>query len=172
MASPPLSSDSATPGLRRRLAAFLYEGVLLFGVLMVAGLIYSPLTQQRHALQGTLGLQVVVVVVVGLYFVWFWTRGGQTLAMKTWHIRLQRADGGPVTWPRATLRYLLCWLWFLPSLAAARLADLKGGWVVFSVTLAGVLAYAATSRLHPQRQFPHDALCGTRLVDAPRSPAR
>lgn len=171
MASPS-SFAPAAPGLRRRLAAFLYEGVLLFGVLMVAGLVYGPLTQQRHALKGMLGLQVVVVLVMGLYFVWFWTHGGQTLAMKTWRIRLQMADGGPVPWPRAMLRYLLCWLWVLPSLAAAGLAQLKGGWVVFTVTLAGVLAYAATSRLHPQRQFLHDALCGTRLVDAPLKPAR
>lgn len=165
-------SEPAAPGLRRRLAAFLYEGVLLFGVLMAAGLVYGPLTQQRHALKGLHGLQIVVVLVVGLYFVWFWTHGGQTLAMKTWRIRLQMADGNPVRWPRAVARYLLCWLWFLPSLAAVGLAQLKGGWVVFSVTLAGVLAYAATSRLHPHRQFLHDALCGTRLVDASTKPER
>ena len=46
----------ATPGLARRLAAMAYEGVLLFGVLMVAGWLYSSLTQQRHALQGKTGL--------------------------------------------------------------------------------------------------------------------
>ena len=47
-------SDSApaarAPGLARRLAAFIYEGVLLFGVTMIAGYLFSSLTQQRHAL--------------------------------------------------------------------------------------------------------------------------
>ena len=33
-------------------------------------------------------------VVLGIYFVWFWSRG-QTLAMKTWHIRLVDAQGRP-----------------------------------------------------------------------------
>jgi hypothetical protein len=65
-------APGAAPSLRRRMACFVYEGVLLFGVVMCAGLVYSSLTQQRHALVGLHGLQVVVFVVLGLYFVWFW----------------------------------------------------------------------------------------------------
>ena len=48
--TPPTASN--TPRLFRRLAAFVYEGVLLFGVTMAAGYVYGVLTQQRHALQG------------------------------------------------------------------------------------------------------------------------
>ena len=76
------------PGLARRIACFVYEGVLLFGVLMIAGYLYSTLTQQRHALSGLHGLQAFLFLVLGIYFVWFWSRGGQTVAMRTWHIRL------------------------------------------------------------------------------------
>lgn len=158
------AARAAAPTLWRRMAAFVYEGVLLFGVVMIAGYLYSSLTQMRHALQGTLGLQAFLFVVLGIYFVWFWSRGGQTVAMKAWHIRLVDTAGGPVSQPRALGRFLLSWLWFLPALAAVHLAGLKSTGAIFGSLVAGVLAYAALARLHPQRQFWHDAVCGTRLI--------
>lgn len=160
------------PGLLRRLASFLYEGVLLFGVVMVVGLLYAGITQQRHALVGQHGLQALLFVAIGAYFVGFWTRGGQTLAMKTWHIRLVSSTGAAVAPARAVWRYLLSWLWFVPALAVVRLSELRGGWPTLGVVLAGVLLYALLGRLHPSRQSPHDLLCGTRLVDCrPRAAA-
>jgi uncharacterized RDD family membrane protein YckC len=153
-----------TPALARRLACFLYEGVLLFGVVMVAGLAYSIATQQRHALVGHHGLQAFLFVVLGIYFVGFWSSGGQTLAMQTWHIRLLGPGGQPVSRARALARYLLAWLWFLPALAAVYLTGLKGSAPTFTAMTFGVLAYAGLSRLHPDRQYWHDAVCGTRLV--------
>ena len=154
-----------TPGLARRLAAFVYEGVLLFGVTMISGYLYSSLTQQRHALQGKAGLQAFMFVVLAIYFAWFWSRGGQTVAMKAWNIRLLMADGRPVSQARALLRYMLAWLWFMPALATAYFADLRRPGVSTTLVLAGVLTYAALTRLRPDRQFWHDAVCGTRLVD-------
>ena len=162
----------STPGLARRMAAFVYEGVLLFGVLFVAGWLYSTLTQQRHALQGQTGLQTFVFVVLGLYFVVFWSRGGQTVAMRAWHIRLVRHDGAPVGQARAFARYLAAWIWFLPALLAARLAGLHSAAEILVLAVVGVAAYALLAMLHPQRQFWHDALCGTRLVDAREAVAR
>ena len=152
------------PGLARRFAAFLYEGVLLFGVVFTAGYLYSTLTGQRHALQGQTGLQVFVFIVLGLYFVTFWTKGGQTVAMRAWQLRLVDARGQPLTPTRAAARFLASWLWFAPALITARLAGLHGAGQIFTLLIVGVLAYALLTRLHPQRQFLHDALCGTRLV--------
>lgn len=151
------------PGLARRMAAFVYEGVLLFGVIFFAGLLYAGLTQQRHALAGQSGLQAFLFVVLALYFVVFWVRGGQTVAMRAWHVRLVTASGDPVTPLRAFARYLLAWLWFAPALAAARLAGLHGTAEIFTLVLSGVVAYALLVFLHPERQFLHDVLCGTRL---------
>lgn len=148
------------------MACFVYEGVLLFGVVMMAGYLYSSLTQQRHALQGTLGLQIFLFLVIGIYFVWFWTHGGQTVAMKTWHVRAVDESGRPMTQTRALCRYLLCWIWFLPALAVMAAFDIRGGWAVSGCLILGVIAYALTATIHPSRQFPHDRLCGTRLVDA------
>lgn len=153
-----------TPSIRRRLAAFLYEGVLLFGVVMIAGLVYSIATQQRHALEGQLGMRVFLFAVFGLYFVWFWTHGGQTVAMQAWHVRLVSADGQALRWPRALLRYLLSWLWFVPAAGVAYLSGLRGGPALYGALFVGVLAYAALAWLRPDRQFWHDVVSGTRLV--------
>jgi len=158
------------PGLARRLAAFVYEGVLLFGVVMIAGLVYSGLTQQRHALQGRAGMMVFLFLVLGIYFSWFWSHGGQTVAMKAWHVRLLGADGQPVSRLRAAMRYLLSWLWFLPATAAIYSAGLHGKGEISVALLAGVLAYAALAWLRPDRQFWHDVVCGTRLVDCKPAP--
>jgi uncharacterized RDD family membrane protein YckC len=152
------------PSLARRMACFVYEGVLLFGVVMIAGYLFSSLTQQRHAMLGRHGLQAFLFVVLGIYFVWFWSRSGQTVAMKAWHIRLVTPLGGPVSQARALLRYLLSWLWFLPALVALYAAGLHGPGAIFGMLLIGVLVYGGLSRLHPERQFIHDALSGTRLV--------
>lgn len=165
--SPDAAPDPAaapTPGVWRRLACFLYEGVLLFGVVMIAGLLYGLVTDQRHALEGRSGLMAFLLLVFGLYFVHFWTRSGQTLAMLTWHIRVVTVDGRPLRLPRAVARYLLAWIWLLPALAAVGLSGLKGTGITFGALIAGVLTYAALARLHPDRQFLHDAVCGTRLI--------
>jgi uncharacterized RDD family membrane protein YckC len=158
------STEPVAPSLRRRLAAFVYEGVLLFGVLMIAGYLFSSLTQQRHALAGRHGLQAFLFVVLGIYFVWFWSHGGQTVAMKAWHVRLVDRGGHPVTQARALARYLLSWLWFMPALLVLYVSQVRSLGAVFVVLLAGVLAYALLSRLHPTRQFFHDVLCDTRLT--------
>jgi uncharacterized RDD family membrane protein YckC len=158
------------PSIVRRLAAFLYEGVLLFGVLMFAAYLYSSLTQQRHALEGKHGLQAFLFVILAIYFAWFWSHGGQTVAMKAWHVRLVRVDGQPISQARALARYVLAYLWFLPALVAAYAAQIKSTPQIFTLMLLGVLVYAATARLHPRRQFWHDALCGTELVTS--RPAR
>lgn len=157
-------SEAPVPGLWRRLACFVYEGVLLFGVLMVAGYLYSSLTQQRDPLVGRHGLQAFVFLVLGIYFVWFWSHGGQTVAMKAWHIRLVDREGRPASQGRALLRYLLAWLWFLPALAILSMWGARDPRIVFATLTVGVIVYALASRLHPHRQFLHDALSGTRLL--------
>jgi uncharacterized RDD family membrane protein YckC len=155
------------PGLTRRMAAWCYEGVLLFGVTFMAGLVFTALTRGRGALPAYRhAMQVFVFVVVGLYFVLCWSQGrGQTLAMKTWRIRLVDAQGRPVSRARALWRYVLCWLWFLPPLAAA-LPFKRSLAENAALCIVWVLAWALASRLQVQHQFWHDIWSGTRLIDA------
>lgn len=150
------------PGLARRMACWLYEGMLLFGVVFIAGYLYGTLSQTRNAMDNRHGLQLFLFVIFGIYFGWFWHKG-QTLAMKTWHIRVVDCQGRPLTQPRALARYCLSWLWFLPPLLVTLPFHLPV--LETSVLLLGWIAiWALSSRLHPQQQFWHDALAGTRLV--------
>ena len=160
--------DLMAPSLRRRMACWLYEGTLMFGVVFLVGVLFttsyvlSSFTQSGNALDNRYLQQALVFVAFGIYFGWFWAKG-QTLAMKTWHIRVVDRHGNALTQGRALWRYVLSWLWLLPPLAVAGLLHLSGQQL--SVLLVGwVVIWALLSRFHAQRQFLHDALAGTRLV--------
>ena len=152
------------------MACWLYEGMLMFGVVFIAGYLFSTLSQTRNALDNRHGMQAFLFVVFGIYFTWFWHKG-QTLAMKTWHIRVVDSAGQALSQPRAMLRYVLSWLWFLPpllftmpfGLSAAEVGVLLAGWIA---------VWAVLARFHPQGQFWHDALAGTRLIHAPPTARR
>lgn len=156
-----------TPGIWRRMACWLYEGLLLFAVVFVAAWLFSTLGQMRNAMDARRPLlQAFLFVVFGIYFTVFWSHG-QTLAMKTWRLRMVDRNGRPPTQSRALARYLLGWVWFLPPLAATHALPFKvsGGEVVVLMT-GWVAIWALLARFHPQQQFWHDAWAGTRIVDA------
>lgn len=162
--TPPLSTPLQAPSLKRRMACWLYEGMLLFGVVFIAGYLFGTLSQTRHALDNRPGLQAFLFLILGIYFTWFWHRG-QTLAMKTWHVKVVSAQGLPLSQKRALLRYVLSWMWFLPPLLLTIPLGLPPGTIGLLV-LVWVIVWALLSRFHPQRQFWHDAWAGTRLVSA------
>jgi uncharacterized RDD family membrane protein YckC len=100
-------SQVRTPGLLRRLAALLYDGVLLFGILLLAaGLVVVPYMSlvggafPNHAWW----FRAWLVAVVAGFYAYFWTHGGQTLGMSAWRLRLVRADGGKPRLADALLR--------------------------------------------------------------------
>ncbi|WP_370682590.1 RDD family protein [Comamonas sp. GB3 AK4-5] len=145
------------------MACWLYEGLLLFALLFIAVLAQGVLALLLPVLQSAQALQVLLFLVFGAYFTWFWSRSGQTLAMKTWHLRVVDTHGRPLTRVRALARYALCWLWFLPPLAAAAPFHLPAAENTV-IVLGWVAVWALLSRFHPQRQFLHDVLAGTRLI--------
>jgi len=129
------------PGLARRFACTVYEGLILAALVLVACFPFLALTGDATAGWRRHLLQAYVLFVVGAYLVWFWTHGGQTLAMKTWRIRLESAEGGAVTRPAAIRRYLF-------ALAGLALAGIGFLWAF----------------LDRDRQFLHDRLARTRLT--------
>jgi uncharacterized RDD family membrane protein YckC len=159
-----MHTEMKTPGLWRRMACWLYEGMLLFGVVFLAGYLFSTLSQTRNAMDNRNALQAFIFVIFGIYFVWFWAKG-QTLAMKTWHIRVVDRQGKAITQLRALGRYALSWLWFLPPLMAIAPFQLSGGESAL-IIIGWVIVWALLSRLHPEGQFWHDALAGTRLISS------
>ena len=96
-----------TPSVLRRLASMLYEALLLLGVAFFATSLFLFAAGGRDATGGWTRhvLQGFVVLVFAAYFLWCWLRGGQTLPMKAWKIRLV-----DVTPQRALLRLALALL--------------------------------------------------------------
>ena len=93
------------PGLFKRLAAMLYDSMLLFGVLFAASLIIVPFVDNPDWGKNPLfGLYLLAVIF--LYFGYAWTRSGQTLGMKTWKLRVQQPDGSGITWQQAGVRFI------------------------------------------------------------------
>lgn len=131
------------PGIVPRLASMVYETLLVLAVLFIAAWIYL-LFRNPRAPGGMIYFQLYLFAVMAAYFVWFWTHGGQTLAMKTWRLRLVTAGGGPLETRRALARFVFAAL----------------GMACFGIGILWAL-------WDPQRQFLHDRLAGTRLVKYP-----
>lgn len=133
-------------GLLRRLAALFYDSLLLVAVFMVATALFLPLTggeaidPRDHPALEWAYRAVLVLLTVG-FFGLFWTRRGQTLGMASWRLRVEREDGGRLTWGDCVMR-----------LAGAVLAWLPLGlgylWIAFD----------------PQGRAWHDRLSRTRVV--------
>ena len=130
-----------TAGMARRLASMLYEGLVVFAVLLIGFLLPQIVLNAFGLVLAPRLLWLHVLVLLMLYFVWFWLHGGQTLPMKTWKLVLVSADGGRLRPLQAVLRYLAAW----PSILAGGI----GVW------------WALIDR---DRQFLHDRIAGTRIT--------
>jgi uncharacterized RDD family membrane protein YckC len=162
-------SQQSAP-LGRRFGAMLYEGVLLFGVSFIAGYLFDTLTQSRQALMFRHAREMWLFTVYGVYFVYFWTHGGQTLAMKTWRIRLMFHDRLEVPLGVAIVRYFACWVFVLLATGAAYALGL--GPAADMLVLAAALVLPPFMMLIlPQHQFLYDYAIGTRLVNVLRPDA-
>ncbi len=153
------------PTLNRRFLCMIYESLLLFAVVFVAGYLFDTLSQSRNPENLRLARQLWLFLILGVYFVWFWTHGGQTLAMKTWRIRVVANDGQPLGVAHAVLRYLLAWMFLLPALAVAQALDLHG-WPALGLIALALLLPPFYMKIDPARQFLHDRLAQTRLISA------
>lgn len=129
------------PSVARRLMSLAYEILVVSAIALVAGLAFYGVADGR--LSGTMRhlFQLYLFLVLGAYFVACWTRGGRTLPMQTWKIRVVRDDGVAIEIGRAMLRYALAWVSLVP-LGAGFL------WAFFD----------------REGQFLHDRLAGTRMI--------
>ena len=161
---------SERAGVIRRLAASLYEILLLAALALVVGFALLPAAPSLPADERPLPLlkptpQAIsfgcLFAVFGAYCAWGWSGGRRTLPMKTWRLAMESAGGAPVSISRAALRYVACWIG--PGLAVAAYAGLRplgyGRWAV--ALLAVNYAWAL---VNSDRQFLHDRIAGTRLV--------
>ena len=119
----------------------------------------------RPAGSRTAGAGAVVCLVFAagaLYFGWSWTGGRRTLPMKTWRLRLVRTNGTAPPVRTALVRYVAAWIG--PALALLAYVALRssglGAHALWLVALNYLWAF-----VDPDRQFLHDRVAGTRIVD-------
>lgn len=125
-----------------------YEALLLvgvFGVLVIPLVLFSAATSRAQPIPI---LRVYVFLGLALYFIWHWHGKRQTLAMRTWHLRIVAADGSRPSLARLAWRYALAW----PSIGFAGIG----------------IIWALIDR---DRQFLHDRLAGTCIIFVPPTTA-
>ncbi|MDI5920945.1 RDD family protein [Halomonas sp. LR5S13] len=141
-------------GLGRRLGAMLYDGLLVLAIwivmvsahLAVVRLVLEvPAEQVGTGLAQVLSLRLLLAVSAFAFFAFFWTRGGMTLGMQAWRLRVQTLDGCSITGLQALQRFLVAGI----SLAAFGLGYL---WILVD---------------GEKRSWP-DIASGTRVVVLPK----
>lgn len=149
---PAAAADGNPPGatLWRRLGAIVYDTVLLCAVwwcigLVAVGIAGGEEVRPPHSRLLTFALAAAAY----LYFTMQWTKGGQTLGMKSWRLMVRAADGRPPGWGRASARFIAATLSWMP---------LGAGFL--------------WSLVDPERLAWHDRLSGTRLRVLPRPGTR
>jgi uncharacterized RDD family membrane protein YckC len=143
----------------------VYECLVVLALVLVASLAFPGAATGRLSGLSQHIYQLYLFMVVGLYFTWCWTRGGQTLPMRTWRIRLARADGRIPGTGLALARFVAASLMYVPAAIGASMAwktpGEPWGWMLLApgaATLAWPLADA-------NGRFLHDRLAGTFLQD-------
>ena len=147
--SPPIPIMSQAPraaqpaGFVRRLMAMVYDSLLLFAVLAFAGALWAL----------TLGIPkygdpwyfVYLLLVACGFFSGFWIKGGQTLGMRTWRLRVETDQGRTLGLKHVLLRFFAALLAWLP-------AGLGFLWML----------------VDSERKALHDHISGTRIVTLPK----
>jgi uncharacterized RDD family membrane protein YckC len=163
-----------SPQFWRRVSCCLYEQLVLLGVIALTFLVPN------------LGLGILFGVslpswltflylytVLGIYFIWYWTKSGQTLAMQTWRIRIIDRQGNTLQRHQAVWRYIYGSLWLIPCLILQWAFHFEK-WQIMEMLFALALFFWPLTiyldRKDPlQRQSLADRFAGTRLVELPKN---
>lgn len=119
----------------------LYDGIIVIGMLMLAGVLALPVTGGEYQAFRDVGYTLFLFAVWFAYLGLCWTLAGQTLGMRAWRIRITSPGGQAINWRTSLLR--------------------------FAVSLLGALLLGAgywMALLNPERLCWHDRASGTRLV--------
>lgn len=136
-----VAGAAGSASLVRRGLALCYEALLLLALLLAGALPFVLIAGAVDRIAARPLFQLYLFALTALYFVWQWRHGGQTLAMRTWRIRVVTREGAPLDWARAARRYLFA--------------------LCGTLLLGAGFLWALVDR---ERLFLHDRLAGTRIV--------
>jgi uncharacterized RDD family membrane protein YckC len=122
--------------LLRRIAAFLYDCLLLIAIFFLITSIAITFNNGQ-AIQHP-GFYLGLYLFAFFFFDWFWRHGGQTLGMRAWRLKVEGIEGGTITFKQSAMRYF-------------------SGSILFGITLLYVL-------ISTQSQALHDAISKTNII--------
>ena len=101
----PGEAPDSAPGFFRRLAAQVYDLVLLIALLFLATALLLPFNSGTAFSSSQVFFKAYLLIVSFIFYGWFWTHGGQTLGLRAWNIKVLTFDKKPVTWLQALIRF-------------------------------------------------------------------
>jgi len=100
-----MTDFSKPPGLFKRLAIITYDALLLIAVLFLATLVLLPFQAGNIFEPNSWQFSLYLLFVSFLFYSWFWTRGGQTLGLLSWKLRVVNKEGNSISWQQAAIRF-------------------------------------------------------------------
>ncbi len=163
MPANPATTDMPCPPWRR-LLALVYDLLIVLAIVMVVGLLCQLATGGNLIRTGAravvpLWYQMLQGAVVAAYFISSWRRGGQTLGMRPWRIRVTRDDGGTPTLQQALIRVLVA----AAPLVLLLLAPVAGLRATLWTLLAVWAGWFAVALFDSRRRALHDIAAGTEI---------
>ena len=162
------------PNFWRRVSCCLYEQLVLLGVVALTFLVPNLLLGMMFGMVLPSWLSFLYLyLVLGIYFVWYWTKSGQTLAMQTWRVRLIAGNGFHLTRPQAIRRYIYGSLWIAPCVLLQWIFHLEKWQIIEMIFTVALFIWPLSIYLDRResglRQSLPDRLAGSKLVELPKS---
>ena len=167
-------STLPAPNFWRRVSCCLYEQLVLLGVIALTFLLPNLALGILFGVSLPSWLTFLYLyIVLGIYFVWYWTKSGHTLAMQTWRIRMINLEGDTLSRRQAAWRYFYGSLWLIPCVALQWVLHLEKWQIIEMLFTVALLLWPLSiyldRRIPELRQALPDRLAGTRLVQLPKN---
>jgi uncharacterized RDD family membrane protein YckC len=131
----------------KRLAAMVYDSILIAALLIISTVLFLIFTLGEHISPNNFYFKLYLSTIWIGFFVWFWVRGGQTIGLAAWKLRLVTEQNQPLSIDQALLRFIIA----MPLIAMGGVGLI---WAIFD----------------KQGQTLYDKLARTKLISMPKNP--